>query len=68
MGRRLGLVATVWSYCIGFYEARGSLKYKYDASDSKWIDVDSIIPTMTMTYQPSSNLYALDSNDVECLA
>ena len=68
MGRKLGLVATRWSYCIGFYEARGSLKCKYDASDSNWIDVDSIISTMTMTYQPSSKLYALDSNDVECMA
>ena len=51
-----------------FSKARGSLKYKHDALDFKWIDVDSIISTVTMTYQPSFELYALDNNDVECLA
>ena len=51
-----------------FSKARGSLKYKYDASDFKWIDVDSIISTVTMTYQPSFELYAMDNNGVECLA
>ena len=53
-------------YC--FSKARDSLKYKYDASNSKLIDVDSIIATVTMTYLPSSKLYALDSNDAKRLA
>ena len=51
-----------------FSKARDSLKHKYDASNYKWMDVNSIISTVTMAHQPSSKLYALDSNHVECLA
>ena len=65
MERKLSLVATLWSYCLGFLG--GSLKYKYDASDSKWMNVDSIISIVAMTYQPFSKLYALDSNGDEYL-
>ena len=52
----------------GISKSRGSLKYKDDASNSKRVDVDLIISNVTMTHQPSSKLYALDGNDVECLA
>ena len=67
MRRKLGVVATLWSYCIGFLKLKSSLKDKYDALNSKWTDVDSILSTMTTTYQPFSKLYALDSNNAKCL-
>ena len=67
-GKKIGSSCNIMVLLYWFSKARGSLKYKYDALNSKWIDVDSIISTVTMTYQPSSKLYALDSNDVECLA
>ena len=46
----------IWSSCntmvllYWFFKGRGSLGYKYDASDSKWINIDSIISTVTLTY------------------
>ena len=50
-----------------FSKDRGSLKYKYDTLISKHINVDLLYQIVTMTYQPSSKLYASDSNDVACL-
>ena len=38
----------------------GQDKYKYDHTDSQWIDVDCIICTMTMTYNPRNEVYSLD--------
>jgi hypothetical protein len=37
-----------------FSKASGNLKFKYDHSDSKWIDVDSVIATVTLSYLPES--------------
>ena len=45
----------------------GQDKYKYDHTDSQWIDVDCIICTVTMTYNPGNEVYSLDRNDVEQL-
>ena len=67
-GKKNGSSCNIMVLLYWFSKARGSLKYKYDASNFKWIDVDSIISTITMTYQPSFQLYALDNIDVECLA
>ena len=59
MGRKLGLIATLRSYSIGYLKLEVFLKHTYDALDSRWIDVDSIISTVTMAYQSSSKSYAL---------
>ena len=37
-----------------FSKAPGHLKFKYDHSDNKWIDVDSVIATVTFTYNANS--------------
>jgi hypothetical protein len=46
-----------------FSKASGNLKFKYDHSDSKWIDVDSVIATVTLKYLLESRFYKLQSSD-----
>jgi hypothetical protein len=50
-----------------FSKARVNLKFKYDVSDSQWIDVDSIISTVTLSYCSVSAIYILDQNDANSL-
>ena len=50
-----------------FSKSRGNLKFKYDVSDSQWIDVDSIISIVTMSYSTLSCLYTLNRNDADSL-
>jgi hypothetical protein len=50
-----------------FSKARMNLKFKYDVSDSQWIDVDSIISTVTLSYCSVSTIYTLDQNDANSL-
>lgn len=38
----------------------GRDKFKYDHTDSKWIDVDCVICTVTMTYNSINEVYTLD--------
>ncbi|KAG0596727.1 hypothetical protein M758_UG279900 [Ceratodon purpureus] len=45
----------------------GRDKYKYDHADNKWIDVDRIISTVTMAYNPVNEVYTLDRNDANQL-
>jgi hypothetical protein len=45
----------------------GRDKFKYDHTDSQWIDVDCIICTVTMTYNPINEVYSLDRTDAEQL-
>jgi hypothetical protein len=44
-----------------------NLKFKYDVSDSQWIDLDSIISTVTLSYCSVSAIYTLDQNDANSL-
>lgn len=46
----------------------GRNKFKYDHTDSKWIDVDCIISTVTMSYNSTNEVYTLDRNDSEQLS
>ena len=46
----------------------GRNKYKYDHIDSKWIDVDCVISTVTMSYNSTNEVYTLDRNDLEQLS
>jgi hypothetical protein len=43
-------------------------KFNYDHTDSKWIDVDCIISTVTMSYNSTNEVYTLDRNDSEQLS
>jgi len=40
-------------------------KFKYYHTDNKCIDIDCIISTVTMTYNPMNEVYSLDRNDSE---
>jgi hypothetical protein len=42
-----------------FSRQQGCLKFKYDVCDSKWVDVDSIIMTISLTYNVLTRLYIL---------
>src|ERR1700738_217709 len=46
----------------------GRNKFKYDHTDSKWIDVDCIISMVTMSYNSTNEVYTLDRNDLEQLS
>ena len=50
-----------------FFMANGNLKFKYDHFDCKWVDVDSIISTMTLIFPPRPKLYFLKQDDYESL-
>jgi hypothetical protein len=41
-------IVMVLMNCFSMY--RGHTKFKYDVIDNKWIDIDSIITLVTMTY------------------
>jgi hypothetical protein len=43
------------------------MKFKYNHSDCKWVDVDTIISTVTLTYNAVQKLYILDPSDFASL-
>jgi len=62
--RNLNLtIPTLKLYCNIIEEILVETNFKYDYIDSKWIDVDCIICTMNMTYNPINEGYILDQND-----
>ena len=50
-----------------FSKASRNLKFKYDHCNSKWIDLDIIIATITLTYLLDSLLYKLERHNAENL-
>ena len=42
-------------------------KFKYDVTDTQWIDIDSVICIVALTYNPTNNLYTLQEKDREVL-
>ena len=42
---------------------QGRNKFKYDHTDSNWIDVDCITSTVTMSYNSTNEVYNLYRND-----
>ena len=43
----------------------GCNKFKFDHTNSKWIDVDCIIYTMTISFNSPNEIYPLKRIDVE---
>ena len=41
----------------------GRLKFRYDLSDSNWVDVESIISSVALMYNSATKMYNLDSKD-----
>ena len=50
-----------------FSRAPGHLKFKYDLTNSIWVDLETLISSVTMTYNERQNVYTLDANDAEAL-
>ena len=50
-----------------FKKIPDQLKFKYDLSDWKWTDLNSIISTVTISFNSNTNLYSLDPVDVASL-
>ena len=46
-----------------FKSAPGRNKFKYEVTDTQWIDVDSIIYIVALSFNSASNIYMLDEND-----
>ena len=45
----------------------GFYRYKYDHSDSIWVDVDTIICIVTMSFNVESDVFELDHVDATLL-
>ena len=58
-------IELMWQY---YRKHLGRNKFKYDHQDCKWIDVDWVISTITMSHKPKNEVYTLDRNDLEQLS
>ena len=67
VGIKSGLSPTTEILLNWFSKAPGHLKFKYDASDCVWIDVDTVISTVTMSYNSGTKIYSLDDVDAASL-
>ncbi len=50
-----------------FNKSCDNFKFKYDVIDIKWVDIDSIIFTITMNYEKEKYIYQLDCHDATSL-
>jgi hypothetical protein len=54
-------------YSGGSSAGRGGLKFKYNESDLQWVDLDTVISTVTLSYNSNRNLYSLDLDHAKSL-
>ena len=66
-GNRGSITSTAMVYLHWFKKHVGLNKYTYDESDCVWVDVDSIISTVSLQYAPTSKIYTLDEVDAHSL-
>ena len=50
-----------------FSKAAGLNKFKYEHSDTKWVDIESIITTLTLSFNSVTSIYTVDPKDVDAL-
>jgi hypothetical protein len=43
------------------------MKFKYDHSDYKWVDIDTVISTVTLNYNAAQKLYSLEPTNFRSL-
>lgn len=63
IGKKGSLESGIQIYLNYYSRGPGRLKFKYDISDSNWVDVESIISSVALTYNSTTKLYSLDSED-----
>jgi hypothetical protein len=65
--KKVGTTSNVMILLNWFSKVPGHLKFKYDVTDSQWIDLDAVISTVTMELNTRTNIYTLDSDDASNL-
>lgn len=50
-----------------FKRMSGRNKFKYEVSDTQWIDIDSVISTVALSFNSRTNIYTLEENDRDVL-
>jgi len=50
-----------------FSKAPGHLKFKYNLTDTIWVDLETLISSVTMSYNEQQNVYILNANDAGAL-
>lgn len=67
-GKKAGSVAPNFMVYLSYFrKVPGFYKFKYDHSDSIWVDIDSIICTVTMSFNAENDVFELDPTDAESL-
>ena len=61
------MLTSAMAYLYWFKKIPGLNKYKYDESDCIWVDVNSIISTVSLDYSSSNKIYTLDPTDAHSL-
>jgi hypothetical protein len=62
-GKKVSSGPTIEVLLNWFSKHAGRNKFKYDVTDSQWIDLDSIISTITLNFNVVLNVYTLNEND-----
>jgi len=63
-GNTTPLYEVYFSY---FSKHQGHLKFRYDQTDAKWIDIETVITSVTFTLNTKTNVYSLNPEDAQCL-
>ena len=50
-----------------FSKGAGRNKFRYDVTDTQWIDVDCIISSVALTFHSRQNVYCLSDSDRQVL-
>ena len=63
-GKKINIVGSSFMVYLNYFrKVPGHFKFKYDHSDSIWVDVDSIICTVTMSFDVERDVFELDPVD-----
>lgn len=62
-GKKVSSGPTVELLLNWFKRAPGRNKFKYDATDTQWIDLDGVISTVALSFNNRTNIYSLEEND-----
>jgi hypothetical protein len=65
--KKIGSNSIVMVLLNWFLKVSSHLKFKYNALDSKWIDLDNAISTVTMTLDAKKTTYIWDEIDAHSL-
>ena len=66
-GRQVSSSSSIEVMLNWFKSAPGRNKFKYEVTDTQWIDIDSIICVIALSYNPINNVYSLLDNDRQIL-